>query len=77
MLRERKPPTLIVWGKNDPIFVAAGAHAWKRDVPDAELHLIGGGHFVLEEHADEVAALMRRFVLSTTHRRLADDQRPR
>jgi pimeloyl-ACP methyl ester carboxylesterase len=61
-LRERHPPTLIVWGKNDPIFLEVGAHAWKRDVPDAELHLLDGGHFALEEHAATVAALIRRFV---------------
>jgi pimeloyl-ACP methyl ester carboxylesterase len=48
-LRERKPPTLIVWGKNDPAFIAAGAEAYLRDVPDAELHLLDAGHFAAEE----------------------------
>jgi pimeloyl-ACP methyl ester carboxylesterase len=43
--RDRKPPTLIVWGKNDKIFPAEGAHPYLRDLPDAELHLLDTGHF--------------------------------
>ena len=61
-LREHHPPTLTVWGKHDPIFVAAGAQAWLRDVPDAELHLLDGGHFLLEEQAATVAPIVLRFV---------------
>jgi pimeloyl-ACP methyl ester carboxylesterase len=61
-LREQRPATLIVWGKNDPIFLEAGAHAWKRDVPAADLHVFAGGHFLLEERAGEVARLVRNFV---------------
>jgi pimeloyl-ACP methyl ester carboxylesterase len=64
-LRERRPPTLIAWGKNDPIFLEAGAHAWKRDVPAAELHLLPGGHFLLEERAADVARLVRDFIHRT------------
>lgn len=60
-LRERRPPTLIVWGQNDPFFTKAGAKAFLRDVPDAELHLLGGSHFLLETHGSEVAALIRDF----------------
>ncbi|MEA2751528.1 MAG: hypothetical protein QOI41_5671, partial [Myxococcales bacterium] len=66
-LRERKPPTLIVWGKHDPIFVAAGAHAWLRDVPDAELHLLDGGHFLLEEQTAVVAPIVLQFIRARTH----------
>ncbi|NUP05889.1 MAG: alpha/beta hydrolase [Polyangiaceae bacterium] len=61
-LREHEPPTLVVWGKNDPIFVEAGAKAYLRDVPDAELHLLDGAHFAVEEHAPEIATLVARFV---------------
>ena len=61
-LREHKPPTLIVWGRNDPSFVAAGAEAYKRDLPDSELHLLDAGHFVLDEQNDEVASLMLAFL---------------
>ena len=49
-LREYQPPTLIVWGKNDEIFPAAGAAPYKRDLKDLEYHLIDTGHFALETH---------------------------
>lgn len=57
--RERKPPTLVVWGKNDEIFVAAGAAPYKRDNPRAEIHMLDTGHFALETHGTEIAALIR------------------
>jgi pimeloyl-ACP methyl ester carboxylesterase len=60
--RERKPPTLIVWGKNDLIFPADGAAPYLRDLPDAELHLIDTGHFALEDKADEMVPLIRSFL---------------
>ena len=60
--RSRKPPTLIVWGKNDGIFPADGAHPYLRDLPDAELHLLDTGHFALEDKGDEIAALMLDFL---------------
>jgi pimeloyl-ACP methyl ester carboxylesterase len=47
--REHKPPTLIMWGAKDSIFPVEGAHAFLRDLPDAELHLIDSGHFAYEE----------------------------
>jgi pimeloyl-ACP methyl ester carboxylesterase len=61
-LRDKKPPVLVVWGKNDPIFSAPGAEAFLRDVPNAELHLLGTGHFALEEEAAQIARLMREFL---------------
>jgi pimeloyl-ACP methyl ester carboxylesterase len=61
-LRERKPPTLVVWGRNDPSFIAAGGAAYKRDVPDAEIHLLDAGHFALDEANDETAKLMLEFL---------------
>lgn len=60
--RERQPPTLIVWGKNDAIFPAEGARPYLRDLPTAELHLLDTGHFALEDQGDEIAALMRDFL---------------
>ena len=60
--RERKPPTLIVWGANDKIFPAQGAHPYRRDLPDAEFHLLDTGHFALEDKGAEIAALMRDFL---------------
>lgn len=60
-LRTRKPPTLVVWGKNDPIFAPAGAEAFRRDASDPEIHLLDTGHFVLEEDLDRVVGLMMGF----------------
>ena len=60
--RERKPPTLIVWGKNDTIFPAEGAHPYLRDLPDAEMHLLDTGHFALEDKLDVIAPLIRGFL---------------
>jgi pimeloyl-ACP methyl ester carboxylesterase len=60
--RERQPPTLIVWGRNDVIFPAEGARAYLKDLPRAELHLLDSGHFALEDQGDEIARLMRAFL---------------
>jgi pimeloyl-ACP methyl ester carboxylesterase len=60
--RKYQPPTLIVWGKNDAIFPAAGATPYLRDLPKAELHLLDTGHFALEEDGDVIAGLMRTFL---------------
>jgi pimeloyl-ACP methyl ester carboxylesterase len=61
-LRSHRPPTLIVWGRFDPFFTEAGARAYLRDIPDAELHLLDAGHFALESRGAEIAALMRDFL---------------
>src|SRR5260370_33289136 len=61
-LREKKPAVLVVWGKNDPFFAAAGAQAFLEDVPQAELHLLDTGHFALEEDGAEIAQLIRSFL---------------
>lgn len=60
--RSRQPPTLIVWGQNDAIFPAAGARAYLRDLPRAELHLLDSGHFALEDKGPEITRLMREFL---------------
>jgi pimeloyl-ACP methyl ester carboxylesterase len=61
-LRERQYPTLVAWGKNDPAFIAAGATAYLRDVPQAEVHLLDAGHFAVEEMPVEIARHVTRFV---------------
>ena len=61
-LRTHKPPLLAIWGRNDPTFVPAGAEAFKRDIPDAEIHLLDTGHFALETHAREIADAVRDFL---------------
>lgn len=60
--RKHRPPTLVVWGKNDQIFLAAGAEPYRRDNPDAEVHLLDTGHFALETHASRIAALIHDFL---------------
>lgn len=63
-LREHQPPLTAVWGQNDPFFIPAGAEAYRRDVPDAEVVLLDTGHFALVEElaaiSDRVDALLRR-----------------
>lgn len=60
--RKHQVPTLVVWGKNDPIFTLAGAEAFKKDLPRAEFHLIDAGHFALETKAGEIAGHIRDFM---------------
>jgi pimeloyl-ACP methyl ester carboxylesterase len=60
--RRHKPPFLAVWGKNDPFFLPAGAEAFGRDIPDAEVRFLDTGHFALETHCDEIAAAIRDFL---------------
>lgn len=61
-LRTHKPPALIVWGKNDPAFIAAGAKAYLKDLPEAELHLLDAGHFAVEEKPVEIAKYIVNFM---------------
>lgn len=61
-LRERRPPTLIVWGPKDGYMPEKSARAYLRDLPAAELHVLDGGHWLLEANLDEVAALTRDFL---------------
>lgn len=60
--REHRPPLLAVWGRHDPAFIPAGAHAYRRDLPDAEIHLLDTGHFALETHGAEIADRIRDFL---------------
>jgi pimeloyl-ACP methyl ester carboxylesterase len=61
-LCDSQPPLLAVWGKNDPIFLPAGASAFQRDNPKTELHFLETGHFALEEDGAEIAALLLDFL---------------
>jgi len=62
VLRRHQFPTLIAWGERDPAFIAAGAKAYLRDLPNAELHLLDAGHFALEERPAEIARLIHAFM---------------
>lgn len=60
--RKHQPPTLVVWGKHDAIFPAAGAYPYKRDLKNLEFHLLDTGHFALEEDGAVIATLIREFL---------------
>ena len=60
--RERHLPLLAAWGQNDPFFLPAGAKAFARDNPNAEIHFFDTGHFALETHASEIAGIVRIFL---------------
>jgi len=61
-LREHRPPALIVWGPQDGYMPEGSARAYLRDLPQAELHILDGGHWLLETHLDEIVGLARRFL---------------
>lgn len=60
--RKYQPPLLAVWGKNDPFFLPAGAEAWKRDLPNADIRFYDTGHFALETHGKEIIPVIREFL---------------
>lgn len=60
--RTHQPRTLVVWGEHDEIFGPAGARAFARDLPDAEIHLLDAGHFALETNGQQIATLIRDFL---------------
>jgi pimeloyl-ACP methyl ester carboxylesterase len=61
--REKAPPTIVLWGKNDVIFPEDGAHPYQRDLPRARIHLLDTGHFALEDKLDEMVPKIREFLV--------------
>jgi pimeloyl-ACP methyl ester carboxylesterase len=64
--RENRPPLLAVWGQNDPFFLPAGAKAFTRDNPKAEIQFLDTGHFALETHANEIGNAIQTFLKRTS-----------
>jgi len=60
--RKEQPPLLAVWGRNDPYFLPAGALAWQRDMPAADVRFYDTGHFALETHGAEIIPVIRAFL---------------
>jgi pimeloyl-ACP methyl ester carboxylesterase len=60
--RKSKPPLLAIWGKNDPFFIPAGAKAFQKDLPDAQVQFLDTGHFAIETHVVEIAGAMKEFL---------------
>jgi pimeloyl-ACP methyl ester carboxylesterase len=67
-LRTHQPPTLVIWGRDDPLFQVEGAHAYQADLPQARIVILDAGHFALDEQPDQIASLARQF-LDTIHSR--------
>jgi pimeloyl-ACP methyl ester carboxylesterase len=65
-MRVNQPPTLLAWGQNDQFFPPDGARAYLQDLPDAELHLLGTGHFATATHSDEIAELVGAFLTESS-----------
>jgi len=61
--KNHQPPTLVISGKNDKLFLAAGAEAFKKDIKNARINLLNGGHFVLEEKYEEAASIIKSFLV--------------
>lgn len=64
--RQHQPPALVIWGNKDNIFISPGAEAYKKDLKNAELHILNGGHFALEEHHKTIAFLIDKFLSKKT-----------
>jgi pimeloyl-ACP methyl ester carboxylesterase len=60
--RDRQPPLLAVWGRNDPFFLPAGAEAFRRDIPSADVRFLDTGHFAQETHCAEIAEAIRDYI---------------
>ncbi|MGZ3447194.1 MAG: alpha/beta fold hydrolase [Myxococcaceae bacterium] len=61
-MREKQPRLMVIWGKYDPSFDLSEPEAYRRDVPDAQVHVLDAGHFALDTAADQIAGLVRGFV---------------
>lgn len=61
-LKVHQPPTLVVWGTNDKFFSKPGGEAYAKDLKEVTIHFFDGGHFMLEEYADEVSELIKKFI---------------
>ncbi len=70
--RKSKPPLLAIWGKNDPFFIPAGAKAFQKDLPNAEVQFLDTGHFAIETHVVEIAAAMKEFLETPSTGRRAE-----
>ncbi len=64
-MRTMQPRLLVIWGKHDLSFDLGEPERYRKDVPDAQLHVLDAGHFALDTAADEIAALVRGFVGSS------------
>ncbi len=64
-MRENQPRLLVIWGKYEPSFDPSEPERYREDVPNAEIHVVDGGHFALDTAADEIASLVEGFMASS------------
>lgn len=72
--REHQPPALVIWGKNEVYFNVEEAHCYKRDLPDAQIHLLDGGHMLMETHFNEVLELITDFLAGPSFHKMLQTQ---
>ncbi|MFD1605521.1 alpha/beta fold hydrolase [Flavobacterium artemisiae] len=60
--KNQQPKAVVIWGKNDKMFIEAGGEAYRKDLPNAEIHQLEGGHFLLEEHSETAAKIIKEFI---------------
>jgi pimeloyl-ACP methyl ester carboxylesterase len=63
-LRDNKPPLLVLWGRYDTSFTVAGGEAYRKDDPQAEVHILDAGHFALDLKPKEIIRLTHDFMAS-------------
>ena len=73
--RTAKPPLLAIWGKNDPFFIPAGAEAFRKDLPGANVEFLDTGHFATETHVVEIASAIKHFLQANGISRQAGESR--
>jgi len=61
-MRERQPRLLVIWGKYESSFDPSEPESYRKDVPNAEVHIVDGGHFALDTAANEIAAFVKGFM---------------
>jgi pimeloyl-ACP methyl ester carboxylesterase len=67
-LKKRRPPAVMLWGRHDPYFDIAETLSWMQDLPRMEAHILNGGHFLLETHAEQATDLVVEFIERTQSR---------
>ena len=65
-MQKTQPKLLVVWGRHDLSFDPGEPERYRKDVPDAQIHVLDAGHFALDTKADEIADLVRGFMMTET-----------
>ena len=63
-MQRNEPRLLVIWGAYELSFDPSEPESYRHDVPDAEVHIVDGGHFALDTAANQIAGYIRNFVKS-------------